>query len=97
MCRARNCACAVVSNCNKMARRRFAFYRELNNLSTADFLGASRKRNVSGPLYVVERIISRRTLKGQESIVEQFRCFFCATYDQFYFTVYRMKSAVNLF
>ncbi|CAB4003620.1 Hypothetical predicted protein [Paramuricea clavata] len=37
------------------------FYRELNNLSTADFLIENKKRK--GKFYKVERIISRRTRK----------------------------------
>ncbi|CAB4008923.1 M-phase phospho 8-like isoform X2 [Paramuricea clavata] len=37
------------------------FYRELNNLSTADFLVENRKKR--GKFYQAERIISRRTRK----------------------------------
>jgi hypothetical protein len=53
---------AMFRSC-KMAVR---FYKELHNLSTADFLSDTNSRG-TGKYYEVERIISKRILKGKVS------------------------------
>ena len=61
---------SVAHEVNKMAATRtFSFYRELNNLSTADFLNGQKMQKSSGkgPFYDVERVISKRSRKGKVS------------------------------
>ena len=49
------------------AKRTYAFYRELNNFSTVDFLNDQKlhKSSSKGPYYEVERVISKRNRKGK--------------------------------
>lgn len=49
------------------AKRTYAFYRELNNLCTADFLNDQKmqKSSSKGPYYEVECVISKRNRKGK--------------------------------
>ena len=47
-------------------KQTYTFYREFNNLSTADFLKDQKRQKSSqkGPYYAVERVISKRNRKG---------------------------------
>ncbi|XP_027049163.1 uncharacterized protein [Pocillopora verrucosa] len=49
------------------AKKTCSFYRELNNLSTADFFNDQKrlKSSAKGPYYEVERVISKRNRKGK--------------------------------
>lgn len=51
------------------AKKTCSFYRELNNLSTADFFNDQKrlKSSAKGPYYEVERVISKRNRKGKVS------------------------------
>ena len=51
------------------AKKTFSFYRELNDLSTADFFHdhKTQKPSGKGPYYEVERVISKRSRKGKVS------------------------------
>ena len=52
------------------SNRTFAFYRELNNLSTADHFENKKKRKTpdEGPFYEVERVVTRKISKGKVNI-----------------------------
>ena len=45
------------------------FYREMNNLSTADFYSTrnKRKRQATGEVYEIERVVSKRVRNGEVS------------------------------
>ena len=55
-------------------KQTYTFYRELNNLSTSDFLKDKKRQKSSQkrPYYVVERVITKRNRKGMVSWFDLF-------------------------
>ena len=55
-------------------KQTYTFYRELNNLSTSDFLKDQKRQKSSQkrPYYVVERVITKRNRKGMVSWFDLF-------------------------
>ena len=55
-------------------KRTYTFYRELNNLSTSNFLKDQKRQKSSQkrPYYVVERVITKRNRKGMVSWFDLF-------------------------
>lgn len=55
-------------------KRTYTFYRELNNLSTADFLKDQKREKSSqkGLYFAMERVISKRNRKGMVSWFDLF-------------------------
>ena len=59
---------SVIFHLSRMMAKVF-FYREMNNLSTADFYTTrnKRKRQATGELYEIERVVSKRVRNGEVS------------------------------